>query len=97
MHTRFVDLMQPYCPIIRFDYNTTHKNYLSIQKGQRLEILMANENGWWMAKCVRTRKEGFVPANYLIQEQKKIDDKYLSPSNNDQITKDMVQTRISFF
>lgn len=49
-----------------YSYAETHPDDLGFQKGEKLKIL--EENGeWWKAKSLRTKKEGFIPSNYVAQ------------------------------
>ncbi|XP_053105638.1 tyrosine-protein kinase HCK [Hemicordylus capensis] len=49
-----------------YDYEAMHKEDLSFQKGEHLQIL--EESGeWWRAKALSTGKEGYIPSNYVAR------------------------------
>ncbi|KAG1969911.1 tyrosine-protein kinase Lyn [Pimephales promelas] len=52
--------------ITLYPYEAIHDDDLGFKKGEKLEIL--EEHGeWWKAKSLTTRKEGFIPSNYVAE------------------------------
>ncbi|CAF4603011.1 unnamed protein product, partial [Rotaria sp. Silwood2] len=53
--------------VANYDFNgTSTSGELSFVKGDRLEILdKYTYNDWWQAKNLRTKRVGYVPANYI--------------------------------
>ncbi|CAO2578263.1 Tyrosine-protein kinase HCK, partial [Lemmus lemmus] len=49
-----------------YDYEAIHGEDLSFQKGDQMVIL--EESGeWWRARSLATRKEGYIPSNYVAR------------------------------
>ncbi|KFO31488.1 Tyrosine-protein kinase HCK [Fukomys damarensis] len=47
-----------------YDYDAVHREDLSFQKGDQMVVL--EEFGeWWRARSLATRKEGYIPSNYV--------------------------------
>ncbi|CAO3653052.1 unnamed protein product [Cunninghamella blakesleeana] len=46
-----------------YPFQSAEEGEITFQKGDILEILEKDENGWWLAKF--KNKEGWVPSNYL--------------------------------
>ncbi|CAF3892262.1 unnamed protein product [Rotaria magnacalcarata] len=53
--------------VANYDFNgNAQTGELSFVKGDQLKILdRTTFNDWWQAKNLRTKREGFVPANYI--------------------------------
>ncbi|XP_025732027.1 tyrosine-protein kinase HCK isoform X3 [Callorhinus ursinus] len=50
--------------IALYDYEAIHPEDLSFQKGDQMVVL--EESGeWWKARSLATRKEGYIPSNYV--------------------------------
>ncbi|KAL7975931.1 hypothetical protein Chor_005489 [Crotalus horridus] len=49
-----------------YDYEAIHKEDLSFQKGDHLQIL-EKSGEWWRAKALSTGKVGFIPSNYVAK------------------------------
>ncbi|XP_059502023.1 tyrosine-protein kinase Lyn isoform X3 [Stegostoma tigrinum] len=50
--------------IALYPYEGNHTDDLNFKKGERLKVL--EEHGeWWKAKSLVTRKEGYIPSNYV--------------------------------
>ncbi|KAM9248494.1 tyrosine-protein kinase HCK isoform 1-T1 [Dugong dugon] len=50
--------------IALYDYEAVHCEDLSFQKGDQMVVL--EESGeWWRARSLATRKEGYIPSNYV--------------------------------
>ncbi|XP_045385427.1 tyrosine-protein kinase HCK isoform X1 [Lemur catta] len=49
-----------------YDYDAIHHEDLSFQKGDQMVVL--EESGeWWKARSLATRKEGYIPSNYVAR------------------------------
>uniref|UniRef100_A0A8C3E8M5 Tyrosine-protein kinase n=12 Tax=Neognathae TaxID=8825 RepID=A0A8C3E8M5_CORMO len=49
-----------------YPYEGIHEEDLSFKKGEKLKVI--EESGeWWRAKSLTTRKEGFIPSNYVAK------------------------------
>ncbi|XP_020027540.1 tyrosine-protein kinase HCK isoform X2 [Castor canadensis] len=49
-----------------YDYEAIHREDLSFQKGEQMVVL--EETGeWWRARSLATRKEGYIPSNYVAR------------------------------
>ncbi|XP_035154028.3 tyrosine-protein kinase HCK isoform X1 [Callithrix jacchus] len=49
-----------------YDYEAIHHEDLSFQKGDQMVVL--EESGeWWKAQSLATRKEGYIPSNYVAR------------------------------
>ncbi|XP_061293213.1 tyrosine-protein kinase HCK isoform X4 [Bos javanicus] len=49
-----------------YDYDAIHHEDLSFQKGDQMVVL--EESGeWWRARSLATRKEGYIPSNYVAR------------------------------
>uniref|UniRef100_A0A4W4HC29 Tyrosine-protein kinase n=1 Tax=Electrophorus electricus TaxID=8005 RepID=A0A4W4HC29_ELEEL len=52
--------------IALFPYEAMHPDDLEFKKGEKMHVL--EEHGeWWKAKSLSTKKEGFIPSNYVAQ------------------------------
>ncbi|XP_014406156.1 PREDICTED: tyrosine-protein kinase HCK isoform X3 [Myotis brandtii] len=52
--------------IALYDYEAIHHEDLSFQKGDQMAVL--EESGeWWKARSLATRKEGYIPSNYVAR------------------------------
>ncbi|KAL7984299.1 hypothetical protein Chor_002869 [Crotalus horridus] len=52
--------------IALYVYEGMHEDDLSFKKGEKMRIL--EEHGeWWRAKSLLTKKEGFIPSNYVAK------------------------------
>ncbi|KAI2667597.1 Tyrosine-protein kinase Lyn [Labeo rohita] len=52
--------------IALYPYEAIHADDLGFKKGEKLKIL--EEHGeWWKARSLTTRKEGFIPSNYVAE------------------------------
>lgn len=50
-----------------YDYDARTDEDLSFRKGEHLEILNDTQGDWWLARSKRTRKEGYIPSNYVAK------------------------------
>uniref|UniRef100_A0A4W5M2B7 Tyrosine-protein kinase n=1 Tax=Hucho hucho TaxID=62062 RepID=A0A4W5M2B7_9TELE len=52
--------------IALYPYDAKHNDDLGFKKGDRLKVL--EEHGeWWKAKSLTSKKEGFIPSNYVAE------------------------------
>lgn len=51
-----------------------NRNVLSFEKADKFELLEGEDKSkiWWAARCLRTNDVGYVPANYLKFEERKV-------------------------
>ncbi|KGO78350.1 Myosin tail 2 [Penicillium italicum] len=50
---------------VKYDYNSDRANELSIVKGEIVEIVSKEGNGWWLCKNTTTSAQGWTPESYL--------------------------------
>ncbi|KAJ5424567.1 Myosin tail 2 [Penicillium cf. griseofulvum] len=50
---------------VKYDYNSDRANELSIIKGEIVEIVSKEGNGWWLCKNTTTLAQGWTPESYL--------------------------------
>lgn len=55
--------------IALYDYDARTNEDLSFKKGERLQVLDNTDGDWWLAKSLSTQREGYIPSNYVAQEQ----------------------------
>lgn len=49
-----------------YPYDGIHQDDLSFKKGEKMKVL--EEHGeWWKAKSLSTKREGFIPSNYVAK------------------------------
>jgi len=46
-------------------YTAVENGEMSIREKEAVEVLRLGTDGWWYARGVLTRQEGWVPASYL--------------------------------
>lgn len=51
-----------------YSYSAVEEDELSIEAGDRIELISLNEDNWWLAK--RSGRIGLVPENYICLEVK---------------------------
>ncbi|KAE8598796.1 hypothetical protein XENTR_v10016943 [Xenopus tropicalis] len=52
--------------IALYPYQGIHQDDLTFKKGEKLKVI--EEHGeWWKAKSLSTKKEGFIPSNYVAR------------------------------
>jgi hypothetical protein len=47
------------------EYFAVDGGEMTIKQGQTIEVLTIGNDGWWYARDVTTKQEGWVPASYL--------------------------------
>ncbi|XP_056148605.1 tyrosine-protein kinase Lyn [Lampris incognitus] len=50
-----------------YPYEATHPDDLGFKKGEKV-IILEKHGEWWKAKSMTTKKEGFIPSNYVVQD-----------------------------
>ncbi|XP_064247936.1 tyrosine-protein kinase HCK isoform X2 [Passer domesticus] len=50
-----------------YDYEAINAGDLSFQKGERMKVL-EKSGEWWQARSLVTGREGFIPSNYVAQD-----------------------------
>ncbi|XP_022247563.1 tyrosine-protein kinase Src42A-like [Limulus polyphemus] len=50
-----------------YDYDARTDEDLSFKKGDHLEILNDTQGDWWFARSKATKKEGYIPSNYVAK------------------------------
>ena len=53
--------------IALFDYDQRTSEDLSFRKGEHLQILNSQDGDWWQARSLQTRREGYIPSNYVAE------------------------------
>ncbi|XP_040130883.2 tyrosine-protein kinase HCK isoform X3 [Ictidomys tridecemlineatus] len=49
-----------------YDYEAIHREDLSFQKGDQM-VVLEEAGEWWRARSLATRKEGYIPSNYVAR------------------------------
>ncbi|XP_027723526.1 tyrosine-protein kinase HCK isoform X2 [Vombatus ursinus] len=49
-----------------YDYEAIHREDLSFRKGDQM-VVLEKSGEWWKARSLATRKEGYIPSNYVAQ------------------------------
>lgn len=52
-----------------YDYDARTNEDLSFKKGERLQVVDNTDGDWWLARSLTTQREGYIPSNYVAQEQ----------------------------
>lgn len=50
-----------------YDYDARTDEDLSFRKGEQLEIINDTQGDWWYARSKSTKKEGYIPSNYVAK------------------------------
>ena len=50
----------------KYDYNGCAADDLSFKKGDHMYIINKDEN-WWFARSKDSKKEGYIPSNYVAE------------------------------
>lgn len=50
-----------------YDYDARTAEDLSFKKGEHLEILNDTQGDWWYARSRLSKKEGYIPSNYVAK------------------------------
>ncbi|KAF5397756.1 hypothetical protein PHET_08977 [Paragonimus heterotremus] len=54
---------------VLYDYQAQRSDELTVERGSRVKLLHKDTPKWWMVKSLDSEKEGYVPANYLSNDQ----------------------------
>ena len=49
----------------KYDYTATQSDELTINVGEKFEVLDKTDPGWWKVKSVTSGKTGIIPSNYI--------------------------------
>eukprot|EP00118_Oscarella_pearsei_P023290 m.276691 g.276691 ORF g.276691 m.276691 type:complete len:60 (+) comp40605_c0_seq82:284-463(+) len=52
-----------------YDYEARTSDDLSFHKGERLQIMINNDDDWWKARSLTTGLDGYIPSNYVAPYQ----------------------------
>ena len=55
--------------VARFAYQARTTEDLSFEKGEKLLVVALQENDWWLARSVKTEREGYIPSNYVAEAE----------------------------
>ena len=55
--------------IARYAYQARTTEDLSFEKGERLIVVGMQESDWWMAKSMKSQREGYIPRNYVAEAE----------------------------
>ncbi|XP_077991094.1 tyrosine-protein kinase Yes-like [Glandiceps talaboti] len=55
----------PQIYIALYDYEARIQDDLTFRKGEHLQVLNNSDGDWWLAKLLTSKKEGYVPSNYI--------------------------------
>ena len=55
--------------VARYAYQARTTEDLSFEKGEKLIVVGVQETDWWMAKSLKSQREGYIPSNYVAQAQ----------------------------
>ena len=50
-----------------YDYDARTYEDISFKKGDQLEIINDTQGNWWYARSRSTKKEGYIPSNYVAK------------------------------
>ncbi|XP_065889127.1 proto-oncogene tyrosine-protein kinase Src-like isoform X2 [Dysidea avara] len=51
----------------KHNYSARTTDDLSFKKGDLLFVIRADDDGWWLARCKESTKEGYVPSGYIVE------------------------------
>jgi len=51
--------------VARFAYQARTAEDLSFEKGEKLKVIGPMDSDWWMAKSIKSGREGYIPRNYI--------------------------------
>lgn len=66
---------EPNCPLFvcKYDYDSRTDDDLGFKKGDLLYVISADNEDWWFARLKDTGKEGYIPSNYVVEWNSKLD------------------------
>lgn len=50
-----------------YDYDARTDEDLSFKKGEHLDIINDTQGDWWFARSKATKREGYIPSNYVAK------------------------------
>ena len=53
--------------ICKYDYDSRTNDDLSFKRGDIMNIISADEGGWWFAHSEQSRENGYIPSNYMAE------------------------------
>jgi len=53
------------------NHSSEEANELSLCEGDSLELVQTGDEGWWFMKNIVTKKEGWTPSSYLVEQNLK--------------------------
>nr|XP_027801003.1 tyrosine-protein kinase HCK isoform X2 [Marmota flaviventris] len=62
----FVEGSEDTVVVALYDYEAIHREDLSFQKGDQM-VVLEEAGEWWRARSLATRKEGYIPSNYVAR------------------------------
>lgn len=74
----FGDPISPYPPVVespgkvfiaRYAYQARTAEDLSFEKGEVLKVIGDEEGDWWLAKSLKSQREGYIPSNYVAEAE----------------------------
>lgn len=63
-----------------YDYKAQRGDELDLCKGDEIQVLVRENDNWWMGELIRTKQEGYFPASY-VQDKPVIDSSKKSSLN----------------
>lgn len=67
---------QPFAPVVdttgkvfiaRYAYQARTAEDLSFGKGEILKVIGNEDGDWWLAKSLKSQREGYIPSNYVAE------------------------------
>ena len=55
--------------LARYAYQARTTEDLSFEKGERLVVVGNQDSDWWLAKSVKSQREGYIPKNYVAEAE----------------------------
>jgi len=54
--------------VAAYDFNAEKDSDLTFEKGDRIQVLERQLNGWWVGRNIRTLKCGYFPSNFITNK-----------------------------
>ena len=51
-----------------YDYKAQRNDELDLVKGDEILVLVKESESWWMGELVRSKRQGYFPANYVEEK-----------------------------
>lgn len=55
--------------LARYAYQARTTEDLSFEKGEHLQVIGNRDSDWWLAKSLKSHREGYIPKNYVAEAQ----------------------------